>query len=82
MSTVKERFNELLEKKEKAKTQLVQLETKKESAKESLDAIEKDWKENWDINSYEEAQAKVAEMESEIESTLSKCEEYLSKVGV
>lgn len=82
MNTIKERFNKLLETKEKAKTNLVQLETKRDSAKEALDAIEKEWKENWGINSYEEAQSKISEMEQEIESTLSKCEEFLEKVGV
>ena len=82
MSTVKERFNQLLEKKEKAKTQLVQLQTKRDSAKESMTAIETDWKENYSIASYEEAKEKIAEMENQIDTTLSKCEEYLGKVGV
>ena len=81
MATVKERFDALLEKKKSAETQIVQLKTRKDSAQESMTSIENEWKESG-IGSYEEAKEKVAQMENEIDATLTKCEEYLEEVGV
>ena len=77
---IKERFQQLLDKREAAKTQLVQLQTKKESATESMQEIEKEWKEKWEVNSFEEAQSKMKEMEQEISETITECEKFLEKV--
>lgn len=82
MSTIKERFDKLVEKRENLKTQIVQLETKIDSARESMEAIEKEWKEQFGISSYEEAKEKLDSMERDIDATLTKCETYLEKVGV
>lgn len=80
--TVKERFNSLVEKKEEANRKIVQLETKKDSAEESLKTIEEDWKKNMGIESYEEAKKKCEELEKEINDAMDQCEQFLSKAGV
>ena len=77
---IKQKFDELVQKRDDAKTQIVQLETKIDSAKESISQIEAEWKEKYGINSAEEAEAMCEQLESEISGILDKCEKYLQKV--
>ena len=80
--SVRERFDELLKKREEAKRNKVQLETRIEASKESMKAIEEEWQEKWGVSTLEEVKSKLAEMEAEVESTLAKCEEFLKEAGV
>ena len=80
--TVKERFDALVKKRDETKTTIVQLQTKIDSANESISNLEKELKDKWNLNSYEEAKAKRDELERQINETLTKCEDYLSKVEV
>ena len=77
---VRERFDQLVQKRDNAKTQIVQLETKIDSTKESISQIESNWKEKYGINSVEEAEAMCSKLEEEITDILDKCEKYLDKV--
>lgn len=79
---IKERFANLSKKRDELKAQQVQLQTKIDSANESIAEIEKQWAEQFDVHGFEEAQRKLEQMETELEQTLSKCESYLMKVGV
>lgn len=77
---VKQKFDRLVEKRDEAKTQIVQLETRIESTKESISQIETEWKEKYGINSPEEAEQICSKLEEEINGILEKCEKYLDKV--
>jgi len=79
---IKQRFDELVKKRDDTKTQIVQLETRIQATTESIESIEKDWKEKWGLNSVEEVQAEVDRLANEIDSIVTKCENYLNKVGV
>ena len=77
---VKERFDALVAKRDEAKTQIVQLETKIESTKESIAQIVNEWKEKYGIESSEEAEAICDKLQQEVTEILDKCEKYLDKV--
>ena len=79
---VKERFDALKKKRDDAKTLQVQLNTKIDSAKDSISEIENLWKEKYNISTYAEAQQLSIKMEKEITEVLDSCEEFLSKAGV
>ena len=78
----KKRFDELKKKRDEAKAEVIQLETKSQSANESMESIVNQWKDEYGISTYEEAKAKADEMAKQLDDTLSKCEEFLSKAGV
>lgn len=79
---VKERFDALKKKRDDAKTLQVQLNTKIDSAKDSISEIENLWKEKYNVSTYAEAQQLSIKMEKEITEVLDSCEEFLSKAGV
>lgn len=79
---VKQRFNTLLDKKEEAKKQKVMLETRIESAQESMEAVKTEWQEKYGVSSLEEAKQKLSEMETSVNEGLAECEKYLEEAGV
>lgn len=79
---IKQRFEALTKKRDEAKAQQIQLNTKIDSAKDTIAEIENEWKEKYGINSFEEAKQMVLKMEAEITDTLDKCQEYLDQAGV
>ena len=81
MSTVKERFDELVAKRDSLKTQKIQLEAKISSTKETMKDIEDQWKNDFNVNSYEEAVMLESQITQQIDSTMDVCEEYLKGVG-
>lgn len=79
LGDVKKRFEELSSEKEACKARVIQLETKIDVAEKEKDNALKALKEQFGLDSVEEANAKVSQLESEIEAELAECEEYLEK---
>lgn len=78
MEEMKERFRELTEKRDKLKEEQVELSGKLSVLKEREEALLKELKEKYNLNTLEEAETEVQRLSEEIEEALAKAEESLS----
>lgn len=77
IENLKERFKKLTEKRDSCKVQKVELDTKIKITKEELEKKTKILKEEYGLDSVEDAEKELSRLESEIDSELSECEEFL-----
>lgn len=78
MEEMKERFRELTEKRDKLKEEQVELSGKLSVLKEREEALLKELKEKYNLNTLEEAETEVQRLSEEIEEALAKAEASLS----
>lgn len=79
MEEMKERFRELTEKRDKLKEEQVELSGKLSVLNEREGALLKELKEEYNLNTLEEAETEVQRLSEEIEEALAKAEESLKE---
>lgn len=79
IKNTQERFKELVEKRDKLSSEKIQLETRKSVAQAELEKQQTQLKEEFGVEDLDSAKALLAEFESEIDSGLTECEEFLKK---
>lgn len=82
ITNIKERFKTLTEKRDNCKSRKIELETKIKISREALEEKTRVLKETYGLDSVEDAEKELARLQSEIDSELSECEEFLSKYEV
>lgn len=75
-----QRFDRLQRKRDEANKNVIQLQAKIDSANEAINQIESGWKQTYGFSTYDEALAKLKELDAEISTTMATCEEYLKSV--
>lgn len=79
INSLKKRFEELTNQKSALESEKIQLTTKEQVLQEEIEKLTNQLKEEFDLNSLEEAQSKIQELYTEIDKALSEAESKLSE---